>query len=553
MQHFNINSIDLPSKFSAWRENQEEAFLDIINSKKRFQCHVHPTGAGKTLICLAVASYKARVLNERTVILTSTIALQEQIAKDFQGLVTIVKGMANYSCKDKPGTKCNTGKCKVGIKCSLKEFDCDYYNQLHKARNSQIVVINYACYMALNKYGNKLGHFDNVVLDEAHSAPEWIYNAMEIRISQKDLKDIISEEFPLDTIDGDNTDFQSVKSWFQHMVIPIENAVIKYKESENASNKAFQAVALEKQVKELLDIEGNWMCVVENDKSSGKSVKVLRIAPLEPAGDFASRLIFLNSEKIYLTSATVNKKTLSMLGIVDYDFKEYPTTFPLENRPIYHIPTCYVSRTTSKNTLEYVWAPRVFQIVETMLDRKGLIHVPSYDKCDLLLKVGEAIESVAGGFIFSHNRGEVYKAVQRFKRTHDPAVLISPCIRTGYDFPDTEAEYQIISKLQYPFMGDPVLRARANIDPGLIDYLTLQELVQTVGRGMRSKDDTCSTYIIDDCITDFIMRNTGNIPDWFMELYQVSKTIPKPLPKIGSKESKSYDKELEEVTIEDIY
>ncbi len=60
----------------------------------------------------------------------------------------------------------------------------------------------------------------------------------------------------------------------------------------------------------------------------------------------------------------------------------------------------------------------------------------------------------------------------------------------------------------------------------------MQELVQAVGRGMRSKDDRCETFIIDDHAAWFINKNKHLAPQSFIEAFTKAKGIPAPLEKL---------------------
>jgi Rad3-related DNA helicase len=50
-----------------------------------------------------------------------------------------------------------------------------------------------------------------------------------------------------------------------------------------------------------------------------------------------------------------------------------------------------------------------------------------------------------------------------------------------------------------------------------MDWRTCLTLVQTYGRGMRSADDYCNTYVLDDRFDRFVKVNKGQLPGWFLE------------------------------------
>ena len=111
--------------------------------------------------------------------------------------------------------------------------------------------------------------------------------------------------------------------------------------------------------------------------------------------------------------------------------------------------------------------------------------------------------------------------------------LIGPSVTTGYDFPGTQCEYQILAKVPFPDSRSPILKARCEQDKLYADYLTMQTLVQTCGRAMRSKMDQCENFIVDDNIRWFMSRNGNTLaPKWFRRTYRILSKVPPPLPKL---------------------
>ncbi len=79
-----------------------------------------------------------------------------------------------------------------------------------------------------------------------------------------------------------------------------------------------------------------------------------------------------------------------------------------------------------------------------------------------------------------------------------------------------ECRFQIIAKVPFIDNRPAIIRARVKSDRFYMDYVTLQELIQMCGRGVRSDRDFCNTYIIDDNFGDwFWPRNRKYAPRWF--------------------------------------
>jgi len=47
----------------------------------------------------------------------------------------------------------------------------------------------------------------------------------------------------------------------------------------------------------------------------------------------------------------------------------------------------------------------------------------------------------------------------------------------------------------------------------------LASFIQSCGRGVRSKGDFCTTYVLDGAITDVILKNKHKIPKYFLDRF----------------------------------
>ena len=131
-------------------------------------------------------------------------------------------------------------------------------------------------------------------------------------------------------------------------------------------------------------------------------------------------------------------------------------------------------------------------------------------------------------FMVSHDTGDIIRSITRFKKADPPLVMVSPSMTTGVDLPYDDCRYQILGKVPYPDTRNKIVKARVQEDPEYGAYIAAQQLVQAVGRGVRSKDDWCENFIIDSNIGWFMKRHKNFMPNWFLTSYQKSNTIPKP-------------------------
>jgi len=504
--------------YTEWRDNQPSAILQIVDSQSRFITQVAPTGFGKSLAYVSAAV----LLGGRTIILTSTKGLQSQLLRDFScmGMVDI-RGRNAYVCRmEKDGTTCDHGPCIAGVKCQLKdEGGCDYYDALRAARLARVVSTNYAYWMTANEYGEGLGMFDLMVCDEAHSTPDTVSSFLTIVLDRKD--EILREIIPK----GDLIHLSVIewKAWakanYQHVTRASEELkrrVAGGAGSRNLRRKLSKIKSLQTKLRKIsTDVDNTW--VMDNDAYH------VSFSPVWPA-PYCEKALFRQVNRIVLTSATVCQKSADMLGVVaeHNDMTEFPHSFPIENRMLTHVPTVRMNFRTDKMGIRK-WLNQIDQIVKARRDRNGIIHTVSYKRRDEVLA-----NSKYADLMVTHARRNAEETVQRFKQMRPPAVLVSPSMSTGWDFPYDTCRFQIIGKIAYPDTRNRIVKARTKEDADYGAYVAMQQLVQAAGRATRAKDDWCENIIIDDNIGWFMKRHAKFAPRWFTGAFQCRATVPVP-------------------------
>lgn len=523
-----------PPHFTKWRALQSRAITAAMESSKRFVLQSAPTGFGKSLVYMG----QALVSGARTIILTSTKGLQSQLLTDFaqSGLVDI-RGMNSYVCTAAElefgvgiahahkSVHCHEGPCHAGLPCSIKDNGCHYYDAYRQASAAQLVVSNYAYWMTINKYGEGLGKFDLMVLDEGHNAPD-------------ELSDFLSIELGPDEVEGtlgahlmaEGTDMSGWRQWAGHHAekcrIRYDRIVLAMRNSRDSGERvkysALHEIRAIKQLtnklQALAETKGDW---VAEHINRGRSIK---FDPTWPA-QYSEKCLFRGTPKVVVFSATLRPKTAQVLGLnpSDYEFLEYPSSFPVERRPVYHIPTCQLNHRATDDHIR-LWLTRIDQLVGARRDRKGIIHCVSYNRRNQILRNSEHRD-----IMLSHDPQTTRSTIEKFKRMVAPAVLVSPSISTGFDFPYSECRYIIIAKVPFIDKRSLVMQARCASDHDYDMYITAQTLVQMAGRAMRAEDDYCEVLCVDDSLCWFLNKYRHFIPKWFMDSVKWSKTIPKPL------------------------
>ncbi len=527
-----------PARFTHWRDLQSAAILAATESDKRFILQAAPTGFGKSLVYIG----QALLTGARACILTSTKGLQSQLLEDFgeSGLVDI-RGLGNYPCHNAEDGKTRTCAEGQGFQfCSPFSQDCSYYRAYRKAKEARLVVTNYANWMAIRRYRvdksgggddaqerKGLGKFDLLIMDEGHNAPDELSDFMKVEMTRFDIESTMRAE-PMQ----DGASIDDWRRWAVHHAPIMERRIDELRariqerrESGSSPDRALMREALELnqvlgKVQTLAEIKDEW--VVE-----ARGGKHWQFDPVWPA-QYAERWLFQQVPKVVIFSATIRPKTAEILGIKkdNCDFNEYPSSFPVSRRPIYSVPTLQMNhRTNADEGQMRKWVNRIDQIVGKRLDRKGVIHTVSFDRRNLIMQNSEHSDIMIAND--SHNTRTV---VERFKQASAPAVLVSPSLTTGWDFPGDHCRYVIVGKLPFIDRRPLIMQARCKSDKDYDTYLTAQMLVQETGRGMRADDDWCECIVIDDNFRWFVPTNSKFFPRWWLDSINWKvKTIPPPL------------------------
>lgn len=499
-------------KYSEWYPGQEATFkgiLDWYHGPARFLGVAAPTGTGKSVIALLAA----RMTDTRTLIVTATKGLQEQYIGDAKPLGgVIVKGQNNFPCTLVRGIIADEGPCHEGLPCPYaKSGGCPYREQLATALSSQLVITNYAYYLAQTRFSSGLGVFGLVVFDEGHMAFNSMESHLTIYFAKMDVESL-GVSFPAIT-----DQWALWRSWAETSLPIVEGVVSKLESDVKALRTSGGVVpsalshsyriskSVSSRLGSMSSAQGDW--VIE------KTHHGWRFVPKWVSG-YGMAALFQDTPKVMLMSAILSTKTADALGVSpapDRAWIEAPSYFPPQNTPIWHVPTTRVNYRTDDYG-STIWVTRIDQIISRRLDRKGIVFTVSYDRAHLLLQ-----RSRYANIMLTHSTGDVIRVVEKFKSMSAPAVLVSPTVTTGWDFPAElyNIRYIIIGKVPYPDTKDPVMKARQEDDKEWSSYLAMETVIQESGRASRSATDKCEILIVDDSWKWFWWQYQKYAPQWF--------------------------------------
>lgn len=499
-----------PAKFESWRPDQVAATLSPVDHPARFVVQSMPTGIGKSL-CYVMRSL---LFGCRTIILTSTKGLQSQLVADFGPIGMVdVRGQGNYDCLVVDGS-CDDGPCHAGFRCSCKSDGCPYYDAVRRARGSNLVVTNYSYWMTANRFGQELGDIDELVLDEAHLAPDELSSFCAIEFEAWECEGLLGAKLP-------PIDLEGAREWARSQIGFVRRRLerIAARDDLPSREEIKEARALKRVTRKLESLLG---ASVKTGWVGEEYRGCIKFEPIWPAS-YAEDFLFLDVPRIVMVSATVRPKTAEVLGCdSDYRFEEYRSTFPEARRRITHIPTIHLNNRSDHSELR-IWANQINHIISRRLDRKGIVHTVSYERARFLMA-----NSRHANIMMTNHKGNTRSVVERFKKSFPPAVLVSPSLGHGWDFPYDSCEYIVVGKIPFPDTRGAVLKARCAEDKGYASYVAAIALVQQAGRAMRAADDRCEVLIVDDNARWFVPRNRRHLPSWFK--VGRSATVPSPPP-----------------------
>lgn len=502
-------------RYPGWREGQAALIHELadwyLNDQRKFLLLEAPTGVGKSIIAGALMRLLHQLDHDfHGIISTVTLNLQEQYTSDtLSGLSKSAWGRANHNCIEIPMVSVAAGPCTSGYRCPSRPM-CTYYNERDAAHNASIAILNTAFYITsvnhagLPEYlGDPAGAraantmFDDaslIVHDEAHLLERAIQNQIEVQLP-RNFYEQIGHTLP------QTSSYEVWAAWLDEVWMDVSAMADAY------DREAKQLA----RVGQVPDNEMGRRATQQRDRLHLLHHELLPARPLiehtprsvnfRPVwgSKFAQPYVWRHARKHLLMSATIvhPKYVAETLGIAegDYRYITMPSPFVPMRRRIIYDPQGRVSAKTTPAQFRQVVAAMDTDIDRAHMQEKGIVHSVSYKRAD---------EIVAGSHhrdrMITHAPGAPAKraAIERFLAAPPGAILVSPAVGVGEDFGRGDnCRFQMFLKYPYPYLGDPVVKARSEQRPESLAMEADMAFVQMLGRGMRSADDWCTSYVYD--------------------------------------------------------
>ncbi len=442
--------------------------------------------------------------------LTITKSLQDQYKSLFKD-TEVLKGKSNYQCEVDSNFDVEVAPCVhnrlIRDDCWKKNI-CPYYNARNNTLISKFGALNYNMFLSLPDH---VKYKEFIICDEASELEDEIVKQFSTCIDIKKLRSLKLKIFPLSS-----TSSKNVLSWINSIQIEVTEHVnilhagLKKKAGLTASEKS-KLMYLKNIQRTLSLINKTWnTCeyIVQIE-----DINTIKLTPLKV--DTLTKYIFNYGSKILLMSATIidHKNLAKTLGIENYKYIESTSSFDASKAPIYISQTNKLNHANLQKALPGI-VTQIKLICERHKDVKGIIHTHTNSITSFIKK-----HTNDDRFLFRDQFNKNDEILKTHEMSDQPTVLVSPSLGLGVDLKDDLARFQIIIKAAFLPLGDDRIKKMFNQDKQWYTNKMLSNFIQQCGRGIRSKNDYCVTYVLDATIFDAIMRNKSKLPKHFLDRF----------------------------------
>lgn len=491
-----------------------------------------PTGIGKSAIATTIHRVlKALSADHRTTIITATKGLQDQYVEMDRDIYDL-KGRSNYKCPYNKGPY-NSGQCRAfssngGCK---KNVECPYIIRRRRWMEDAPLRMSNTSFQVsipLAMQVEKENFAPLMIIDECHDVDDSIvehtsiiYDMYSIAFLENDgfinLKNGIQQLIKMFEIHSHSeyfdvpleiTEFaldlsEQTESIIEYYEERITDELLKESEKEKIGDKIEEMGRLKDKLSLFANSMENGKWIIPNWDE-----KKVEIKPIF-AWQVADFVLFQKAKFFLHMSATICgiDEYASTLGLTDFVYGEIPNPIPLNHRKVYYLPKFKINAKFNdyKELGEFIG-----QLVQRHQPDNGIIHCVSFK---LGTDIFQNLPDKSGAFI-GKDRNEI---VQEMMHGKTGRLCISPSIEKGYDFKGDSSRYQIIAKVPYMYLGDPLIRLNSEYRAGWYARKAILRIVQAAGRSVRGVEDYANTYIIDSSFGRLLNDNREMFPQWFLD------------------------------------
>jgi Rad3-related DNA helicase len=529
-----------------------------------------PTGSGKSDIGMTICEAYHHGKNWNYGMLSSQINLMKQYKADFPSLEEL-KGRRNFACDIEPCTAADAPCAKMkNFKCDIDVFDdgkrirnCGYFRQKRTAAKAKGYVSNpWYVFLETAFSQSTFRGRDLAIFDEAHNIENILVEQLQETWTQKNHDFVWKNNemmFPnyaeaWSKLAGDENAwtvyFAECSRGLSETVKEIKAARKAGRKNEELNTAMLYAADLKNKLNKLKDLLREPYSILAEVKSTryGRTASFKPLDVKAFSGEIFDRIA---KHRIFM-SATIDAKLFVKTMGLDPEkcaFIELTqSNFPLEHRKVY---TKNVSKLDFHSGFRNA-VPKIGEFIRgRLLKHEGenvMVYAPSFDLCNKLAKYLSPYHRK----ILTHDSSTRDKVVKKFIEGPERGYLLfTPSLTEGYDLKGDICRLLIVVKIPYGSLGDTLVTRRMLMHErewrdehegsALCPYEPPQngalcsnyachkpcqshyraqaafKMVQVIGRGVRSSDDFCETWIIDSGWSNFLRTAHDYMPKWFLD------------------------------------
>ena len=205
------------------------------------------------------------------------------------------------------------------------------------------------------------------------------------------------------------------------------------------------------------------------------------------------------------------------------EFIDLPSTFSPERRPNYYLPRANITKKTEVEERPKAIVALDNEILDKHPNDKVLVHTVSYGYAQQVYSMSRHRDRM---ITYDCARDRKVK-LDEFKDAPPGAILVASSMDRGIDLPGDQCRVIVVMKVPFLNLGDKQISTRLHSDKKggqlWFNVNAIRTLIQMTGRGMRSQEDYCETYILDAQFGRLYRQNKYLFPAWWREALHMPK------------------------------
>ena len=445
--------------------------------------------------------------------LTITKALQDQYRDLFKD-TTILKGKSNYISTIDSNIDVELESLimpKNILEDHRRRHKCTYHNDRRDALINKFAALNYNMFFSLPNHIKKRQF---LICDEAAELEDQLVKEFSCDINFEMLKrmDILVRPFY-------SKNSANVIKWINNLLLDLSDKIDQLRDiisSGNTNNKKF-LIETRRQIVGIRNLHSKLSLIIDTWNDSEylfeTSKEGITFMPLKV--NKLSNHLFKYADKVVLMSATIIDPSnfCKSLGIDKFKYVEAESSFDAKNAPIYCTTKVKLNYHNLKRSLPKI-VKQIKQICEFHKNDKGIIHTHNNTITSFLSN-----QLTDERFLAREPGVNNEMIIEQHLANPAPTVLVSPSLSRGVDLKDNLARFQIIVKAPYLPTKDKRIERLMKDDFNWYSNKMLCSVIQSCGRGVRSKKDYCTTYILDGAVVESVVNNKHKLPKYFIDRF----------------------------------